>query len=349
MTSPRLQDLTFEQLQDHLLEDGLPKFRAVQVWQGLFGEMAASYEDITPLPKTLRAALTLRLPWTRLDLLQLVRSKDRRTAKALFQLEDGETIESVIMIYPERSTVCLSTQVGCAMGCTFCATGLGGFVRNLTPGEIVAQTCFAAKWLKDQGRRLSNLVYMGMGEPLANYDATLRSIRILNDSRGMGIGARSFTISTVGLPDGIDRLADEPLQVNLAVSLHAATDQRRSRLVPVNDRYPISAVLGACRRYIEKTHRRVSFEMTLIENVNDAESDATELANLLQGMLCHVNLIPLNAPTTERSKLGTSSSDRVQAFADVLDRQGIPVSVRSSRGAEIDAGCGQLRARNASN
>jgi len=343
MLSHRLHDLPFGALQDRLAALGHPKYRASQIWQGMFVELADGYRDITTLPKPLRSRLDWELPWTSLKLARFARAQDGDTAKALFQLEDGEMIESVFMIYPKRGTVCLSTQVGCAMACTFCATGLGGFVRHLASGEIVAQACAAARWFAEHDRRLTNLVYMGMGEPLDNYDATLDSIRILNDRRGMNLGARSFTVSTVGIPSGIDRLAKEPLQVNLAVSLHASNDRLRSQLVPVNRQHPIPKLMRACRRYIDSTHRRVTFEMALIREVNDSDTDARELARLLAGLLCHVNLIPLNAsPSTDADP---SSGHRVKAYAAILEQHRIPVSIRDSRGSEIEAGCGQLRAK----
>jgi 23S rRNA (adenine2503-C2)-methyltransferase len=229
------------------------------------------------------------------------------------------------------------------MGCAICATGRGGFVRNLSPGEIVGQVLHVAANVRTEGERLSHVVYMGMGEPFANYDASLGSIRILNDPRGLGLGARSFTVSTVGIVPGIERFADEGLQVNLAVSLHAADDDLRARLLPVDETYPIDRLLAACRTYVEKTRRRITFEIALIDGVNDAPSQAEQLAGRLRGLRCHVNLIPFNP--VPRCAWGRSPEEQVSRFASVLEAHGIPVTVRVRRGVEIQAGCGQLRTR----
>ena len=247
------------------------------------------------------------------------------------------------MDYADRATVCVSSQVGCAIGCPFCATGQSGFVRDLTPGEIVAQALFVARELRARGRRLSNVVFMGMGEPLANTDAVLAAIRSLNDPRGFGLGARSFTVSTAGVVPGIDRLGQEPLQLNLAVSLHAAEDALRDSLVPLNRKYPLDVLLNACRRYLGRTHRRITFEIALLAGINDRPHHARAVVERLENLLCHVNLIPAN-PLPERRDLRRSPPAAVHAFAEILTTSGIPTTVRDSRGAEISAGCGQLRA-----
>jgi len=337
-----LQDLAFEELQAHLAD--LPRFRAEQIWQGVHQQLAESYEAITTLPAALRGTLAETLPFTVAHVVADSSSEDGRTAKSLHRLEDGASVESVLMIYDSRATVCVSSQVGCAVGCPFCATGRSGFVRDLTVGEIVAQVLHAARELRRLERTLTNVVYMGMGEPFLNYDAVLGSIRILNDPRGFGLGARSFTVSTAGIIPGIERLSAEGLQVNLAVSLHAGTDELRSRLIPLNRRYPLDDLLQACRRYADRTHRRISFEVALMDGVNDVPEHAKDLAERLRGLLCHVNLIPYN-PTSD--ELAAASEEAMQAFAGVLERAGIPTSVRQSMGSEIEAGCGQLRAREA--
>jgi 23S rRNA (adenine2503-C2)-methyltransferase len=276
----------------------------------------------------------------------------------LFALRDGATIESVLMAYETRRTACISTQVGCGMGCVFCATGQDGYVRNLTAGEILGQVLYFAREVLDAGaggsdrhtqRKPSaghpntNVVLMGMGEPLANYAATWQAIETLADARGFHLGARRITLSTVGLVPGIQRMATEELPVNLAISLHAAEDGLRGQLAPINARYPLSTLMAAVRGYIEKTGRRVTFEYALISGVNDSPEQSRQLVTLLRGVLCHVNLIPLNQ--TRASPLRPSSRDKVESFRQELEAAGIPTTVRLRRGIEIEAGCGQLRQR----
>jgi len=246
------------------------------------------------------------------------------------------------MLYPERATVCVSCQVGCAVGCAFCATGLGGLTRNLTTGEMVQQTVDAARRARQVGRELTNLVMMGMGEPLHNYGPSIAFLKILNDHDGFDFGARRMTLSTSGVVPRIDALADEPLQLNLAVSLHAPNDALRSRLMPINDRYPIAELMGACDRYIAKTGRRVSFEYALMRGINDSDEIGAELAVLLRGKLCHVNIIPLNPVDVLPYERPEAAG--IERFAGILRDAGIPVTVRYSRGVEIAAACGQLRA-----
>jgi len=269
MPEPTLLDLPFDALRDRIVELGEPAYRAEQIWQGVYRDLATSYDEITTLPSGLRRGLEDRLPFG-LPLPEGAQeSADRRTRKTLLRLADGERIETVSMDYDERRTVCVSTQVGCAMGCRICATGQSGFTRDLTAGEIVAQVLHVARDLGQVGERLTNVVYMGMGEPFANYDATLTSIRILNDPRGFGLGARSFTVSTVGIVLGIERFAGEGLQANLAVSLHAANDALRERLLPINRTHPIGPLIRAFRQYVERTNRRITFEVALIDGIND--------------------------------------------------------------------------------
>jgi len=343
MTRATLLDLSFDALRDRLVAVGAPPYRAQQIWQAIYRDLAASYEEMTTLPGRLRDELADRLPFGRPTVETRQESADGRTTKTLLRLADGEAIEVVAMRYADRRTACISTQVGCAMGCAICATGGSGFSRDLSIGEIVDQVLHVADLLRSEGQRLTHIVYMGMGEPFANYDATLGSIRILNDSRGFGLGARSFTVSTVGLIPGIERLAGEDLQINLAVSLHAADDALRSRLLPINRTYPIDRLLAACRAYGERTRRRITFEVALIDGVNDAPSHATRLAERLRGMRSHVNLIPFN-PVPD-SEWKPSPAEQVNSFAEILRERSIPVTVRVRRGVEIQAGCGQLRAR----
>ncbi|MFZ5917419.1 MAG: 23S rRNA (adenine(2503)-C(2))-methyltransferase RlmN [Chloroflexota bacterium] len=322
---------------------GEPAFRAQQLWDWIYQSLADDFDSMRNLPLALRSRLVDHF---RLDSLRLgaqEASDDGETIKLLFELVDGRTIETVLMRYAHRCTVCISTQVGCAMGCPFCATGQGGFERNLAKGEIVAQVLYAARAFRDQGAALSNVVVMGMGEPLVNYRATLAAIRRLMDEKGFNMGARRFTLSTVGFVPGIQRLSREGLQVGLAVSLHAPTDARRNELVPLNRRFPLGQLLPACRDFVERTGRRVTFEYALVQEVNDWPEQAEELANLVRGLRCHVNLIPLNpAPG---SPFVASEPSRVRAFQEVLERRRVPTTVRLRRGIDIQAGCGQLRTR----
>lgn len=344
MNRETLLDLSTAQLTTMLAGCGEPQYRGDQIRHAIYRDLVSDYEAISTIPKKLRASLAHSLPFQPLQPIDSVISRDRRTRKTLFRLLDGETIEAVLLFYEERRTVCLSTQVGCAVGCSFCATGTGGFTRDLVAGEIVAQALHFARELREQGEHLTNIVYMGMGEPFLNYEATMKSLRILNDPGGFSLGARNFTLSTVGIVPGIEQFAREGLQANLAVSLHAGDDALRNRLVPINQRYPLGDLIRACRSYIEQTHRRVTFEVALIGGMNDSSEAAAKVATLLSGLLCHVNLIPLNPVPT--SPLRPSSRERTTAFALILEGAGIPVTVRLGRGIEIKAGCGQLRARN---
>ena len=293
---------------------------------------------MTELPAGLRSSLAELLP-SALETELVSSTDDHKTTKWAFRLFDGAAIETVLMRYRDRVTVCVSTQAGCAMACSFCATGQGGFRRQLSTGEIVEQVVLAARAAKP--RRLSNVVFMGMGEPLANYDRVLAAVRRLNGP--LGIGARKLTLSTVGIVPGIRRLAAEPLELGLAVSLHAANDALRDQLVPINRRYPLGALADACEDYVEATHRRLSFEWALIDGVNDRELDVSQLAAYARPLRAHVNLIPLN-PTPGYLVRG-SSPERVAAFAEGLAAEGVVVTVRSTRGREIDAACGQLAVR----
>jgi 23S rRNA (adenine2503-C2)-methyltransferase len=275
-----------------------------------------------------------------LTLVTTLASSDRQTVKSLFKLPDGKSIEAVLMRYNKRNTLCISSQAGCAMGCVFCATGQMGFKRHLSSGEIVAQVMYYARQLNDENNVVTNIVLMGMGEPFHNYENTLDAIDRLNDQEGYALGARRFTISTVGLVPAIRRFAAEKRQINLAISLHAADDDLRSSMLPVNKRYPIDELLLACREYIAVTGRRVTFEWALINEVNDTPEQAILLAKKLKGMLCHVNAIPLN-PTMGYSGQATSHA-RAELFKKILEEHGISCTIRLRRGIDIQAGCGQL-------
>lgn len=351
-----LYDLSHSELAELLSQWGEPRYRADQVWSWLYRSLVSGSDEMGNLPLELRSRLAAATEVAVLSPLLESRSASGHTSKVLFRLRDGNTVEAVLMGYHGRRTVCVSTQAGCGMGCTFCATGQGGLARNLSGGEIVAQVLYFARQLRQReienaeagGRRqslpshpITHVVLMGMGEPMANYEATWRAIGTLADERGYHLGARRMTISTVGIVPGIRRLTHEGLPVNLAISLHAADDTLRSSLVPVNRRYPLSELMNAVRDYVKVTRRRVTFEYALIAGVNDSSSQARKLGVMLADILCHVNLIPLNP--TPGSKLQASSRERVSAFRDELERHGIPTTVRMRRGLDIQAGCGQLR------
>ena len=343
MSRPLIYDLSLPDLSDLLHAWGEPAYRARQVWKHVYSRLAPSPQALSDLPRSLREHLAETLDFEGLHPLAEAASADGGTSKTLFALPDGERVEAVLMRYERRRTICISTQVGCAMGCVFCATGQMGFQRNLSPGEIVAQVMAYARRLQATGEHLTNIVVMGMGEPFHNYGGTMAALDRLNDPEGFGFGERRMTISTVGLIPGIDRFAAEKRQINLAVSLHAATDELRSRLLPVNRRYPLEPLFEACRRYVQATHRRISFEWALIEGVNDGTDQALALAELARGLNCHVNLIPLN-PTHGYSG-GATTRERAQAFREALESHGIPATVRMRRGIDIQAGCGQLATR----
>ncbi len=363
-TKPTILDLGRSELEREIVDSfGQSRYRAKQIWQALHRECIDDFDAITTLPKTLRNELSERYVVDPLEKVLHLTSRDGSTDKALFRLPDGELIETVLMRYKAdshrkaRKTVCVSTQAGCALGCTFCATGQQGFRRQLSVGEIVAQIIFMQRVALaedraevEDGRRdlgsvqgVTNVVFMGMGEPLANYDNTMAAIRSINYANGLAVGARHITLSTVGLAPQIIQLAGENIQINLAVSLHAPDDETRSETMPINRRYPLSVLLDACRRYVESTDRRIFFEYVLLKGQNDTISHARKLGNLLSGMLCHVNLIPVN-PTSDGPYERTSRDD-AELFQVELRRFGVPSTVRIEKGIDIDAGCGQLRAR----
>ena len=347
-----IYDLDLPSLENLLKEWNEPAYRAKQIWQGLYQHLYSSPEQFSNLPNSLRTKIADHFTFNPFSIKTYLDSSDKSTRKTLFQLPDGNLIEAVLMRYGDpaddhetrttktRRTLCISTQAGCAMGCVFCATGQLGFKRNLSSGEIVAQVMYYAQMLKEQDETVSNIVFMGMGEPFHNYDNVMAAIDRLNDQDGYRLGARRMTISTVGLVPQIKRFADEHRQVNLAISLHAADDDERLAIMPVNKRYKIDDVIEACKYYIEKTHRRVTFEWALISGVNDTPEVAQKLASRLKGLLCHVNAIPLN-PTQGYDGEATDRQ-RAQIFVDTLEQAGIPCTIRMRRGIDINAGCGQL-------
>ena len=337
---------------------GEPAYRASQVLAGAHLPTATSFDDLTDLPRALRDDLGAGFDFSSVVGSHVLVADGGQTAKAVHQLADGQRVESVLMHYPAhgraaaRTTICISSQAGCAVACPFCATGQAGFGRQLSPGEIVDQVLHwhRSPWLAlgqdwRPGSRTGhyNIVFMGMGEPLNNADRVFEAVHLLNDPRRLGVGARHITVSTSGVVPGIDRMVDELPQVNLAISLHAADDQLRDELVPINRKWPIAAVVGAGRRFAEVTRRRVSLEYVLIDGVNDSPRQAARLASLAAGWLCHVNLIPLN-PTPGSRWSGTSAAG-VSAFAASVHSAGVPVTVRDTRGREIEAACGQLHAQ----
>ncbi len=342
MIKTNLKDFTISELEKIISDMGEKRFRAKQIFKWLY-DGAESYEEMTNIPKRLIEKLDEKYSVNNLKIEQKFVSRIDETRRYLLQLDDGNFVESVLMKYHHGYTICVSSQVGCAMGCAFCASTVGGRVRSLTAGEIIGQVMTVQK---DLGLRISNIVMMGMGEPLDNFDNVMRFLENVNNPLGLNIGHRHITLSTCGLVDKIYELADRKLQITLSISLHAPNDEKRSAIMPVNKKYNIETLLKACRYYIEQTGRRISFEYTLIRGVNDNEAEARELLKLIKGLLCHVNLIPVN----EVKESGFSASDRnaVEKFRAVLEKGGISATVRREMGADISAACGQLRAnRNA--
>lgn len=343
-----LHDLTFSMMEKLLLQDGVSPTHAKPLWRALYRDPIVDVTQAAhfpaPLQKWLQAGLQRQ--HCTLDTLKLAKtekSSDGLTNKFLLELNDGQQIETVVMGYTGRFTACLSTQVGCAMGCVFCATGQMGFSRHLRPGEIVAQVMFANQFLRENGHPpLRNLVLMGMGEPLHNYEGVISALEVISNSRGIGIAPSKISISTVGVVPGILKLADEPHPYNLAVSLHASTQERRASIVPASKRWSLSELMDACKTYASKTGRKIFFEWTLIAGVNDSIEQATELATLLQNLPAHLNLIPLN-PTNGYEGSATNSP-AVFEFQKVIQEADIPCTVRQRRGIDVAAGCGMLSA-----
>ena len=363
LNKPSILDLEKEDLNKIVAESGEKPYRAEQLWRSIYKECNLDFSEITTLSKNFRNFLSTKFRIGTLEKKIHINSIDSSTTKLLFGLNDGELIESVLMRYTSdygkkgRKTACISTQAGCALGCTFCATGQQGFRRNLTSGEIIEQVLQLQKIaLKEdlleveQGKRkkgeiqgITNIVYMGMGEPLANYKNTIKSVKNVIDNSGINIGSRHITISTVGLVPQIKKLSKEKLQINLAISLHAPDNKTRSETMPVNKRFPIEELIDVCHYYVEQTNRRIFFEYILLEDQNDSISNAEKLGKLLNGLHCHVNLIPVN-PTTN-GVYGRTDDNANRLFQGVLKRFGIPSTIRVEKGIDINAGCGQLRER----
>ncbi|MGO4370414.1 23S rRNA (adenine(2503)-C(2))-methyltransferase RlmN [Paenibacillus sp. 2TAB19] len=339
---PFIYDYTLEQLQEWVKENGEPAFRAGQLFDWLYVKRVKSFEDMTNLPKQLRDKLEDQFQFVTLTEITKFESKDG-TVKFLFGLHDNHAIETVIMRHNYGNSVCVTTQVGCRIGCTFCASTLGGLKRNLTAGEIIAQVVTAQQMLDATGDRVSSIVIMGSGEPFENYEATMTFLRNMIHEKGLNIGQRHITVSTSGIVPSMYKFADENTQINLALSIHAPNDTLRSKLMPVNRRFPFEDVMAACHYYIAKTGRRITFEYALIGGVNDRPEHAQELADVLQGMLCHVNLIPVNH-VPERNYVRTPRED-IFEFQRILERNKINATIRREQGHDIAAACGQLRAK----
>ncbi len=340
---PSVYDLNLEDWQEWVKENGESSFRAGQIFDWLYVKRVADFEQMTNLPKVLRDRLKEQFEFVTLTEVAKYESQDG-TVKFLFELSDKNAIETVIMKHNYGNSICVTTQVGCRVGCTFCASTLGGLKRDLTPGEIVAQVVKAQKLLDDKNERVSSIVIMGIGEPFENYDATMKFLRIMIHPKGLNIGQRHITVSTSGIVPSIYRFADENLQVNLAISIHAPNDELRSKLMPVNRRFPFADLVEACKYYIAKTGRRITFEYALMGGVNDQQEHAEELARVLKEMpLSHVNLIPVNF-VVERNFTRTPRED-IFAFQRVLEKSKINATIRREQGSDIAAACGQLRAK----
>ncbi len=331
-----IKDFTLEELQQCFVDMGEKKFRGLQCYQWL-GQGVETFWEMTNLSQELRQKLDQEF-FVSVPKIRKKQVSGDGTIKYLFENHDGTLIETVIMEYKHGTSACISTQVGCNMGCRFCASTIGGKERDLTAGEILDQLIFASK---DMGKRISNVVLMGIGEPLDNYENVIRFLKNVNHEHGLNIGYRHISLSTCGLVDQIRKLAEEQMPITLSISLHSTNNKDRNQIMPVNRKYPIEELLDACRDYVRKTKRRISFEYTLIQGVNDDKTHALELAGLLKGMLCHVNLIPVNA--VRETGLKRPSREAVAAFQQELIKNGINATVRRELGTDIDAACGQLR------
>ena len=332
-----LKDLTHSELCDYFSDIGEKKFRVNQLWKRMYQDCVQDMDSVTEFSEKLRAELNRKARISSVEMLQKQVSTDG-TRKYLFDIRDGYAIESVFMKYKYGNTACISSQAGCRMGCSFCASGIFGLQRNLTPGEMVDQI---VAMQRDTGERIGHVVVMGTGEPFDNYDNLLKAIKIMHDEKGLNIGLRNITVSTCGILNKIRSFTDDLPQVNLAISLHAPTRELRCKLMPIAHSYEMSELLETCKYYMKSTHRRITFEYALIKDVNDTTEHAEQLSTLLKGMLCHVNLIPLNS-VKEKNSQGTDKKF-VKRFATILERQGIDVTVRREMGSDISAACGQLR------
>ena len=330
----------FDELSESLKSLGLPTFRAKQVWQWLQQKGVSSFDEMTNLSNQLRDSLSEQYVIKFCEVERKSVSALDGTVKYLFKLYDGQFIESVLMKYKYGYSLCVSTQVGCRMNCAFCATGVGGFMRNLSASEILSQIHAAQN---DMAIKVSHIVLMGMGEPMDNYENVIRFLKLVNNDDGLNIGMRNISLSTCGVIPGIKKLQDENLQLTLSVSLHAPNDTVRTKLMPVNKKYPVDELLSACREYAQSTSRRISYEYAMFGGVNDSDECAVELANKLKGTLAHINLIPANDVT--ESGLKSSTPERIKRFSEILEKSGRNVTVRRSLGGDIDASCGQLRSK----
>jgi 23S rRNA (adenine2503-C2)-methyltransferase len=324
---------------------GLARYRLTQIYRAATKELAPSFAAISVLPLKLREELTRKLKFSSLELEHEATSGDKQTTKLLFRLADGKEVEAVLMRHRGgRTTACISSQAGCALKCDFCATGQGGFFRNLSSLEIFDQAVDVARRARAEGRTLTNIVFMGMGEPFLNYDRVMESVALLNDAAGFNLGARHMTISTAGVVTSIDRFTDEGIQVNLAISLHAADDTLRTKLMPINKKWPIGKLMAATRAYVARTRRKVFYEYILLGGINDSPDDARQLADLLGGPLHHVNLIPYNATDAPYRRSSPAATSR---FQEILRERGVPSTLRHTMGDDIAAACGQLRVEHA--
>ena len=357
-----IYNLSKSELTNLLDHNGFPSYRADQIWRYLYKNYVINFEEMNNISKELINFLSEKFYIGNLKEVNKIISKDKSTYKSLLRLSDGNVVESVLMNYPSddhrrpRKTICISSQVGCALGCTFCATGQQGFTRNLSSGEIISQIIHFIRLEKDNYfdsilenpdksyKGIKNIVFMGMGEPLANYENTINSIKKLNSNLGLNFGARNITVSTVGLVPQILKLAQENIQINLAVSIHAPDNKTRSETVPINKRYPIEELIKSCNEYIRITNRKIFFEYVMLDGQNDTLDHAKNLGKLLSGMLCHVNLIPVN-PTND-SEYQRSRRETIKAFQSKLGEYNVPSTVRMEKGIEVSAGCGQLAKSN---
>ena len=335
-----IKDYSLDELKEALKELGEKPFRAEQIFKWLYETRVSNFDDMTNLSLELREKLKQTYEIKEFKILKKQVASDG-TRKYLFDVLDGNAIETVLMEYHHGFSICVSSQIGCKMGCKFCASTGIPFARNLTAGEIIEQIMAVER---EAGVRISNIVFMGIGEPLDNYDNVVKAIRIINHPKGLNIGARHISISTSGLVPKIYQLAEENIQCTLSISLHATTDEQRSKMMPVNNTYNIEKLMQACKDYIEKTHRRISFEYALAKENNDNLEDAKRLVKLLKGMLCHVNLIPINK--IENGAYTKSSNENIMKFRDYLNEHGIVATIRRELGSDIDAACGQLRRKN---
>lgn len=335
-----IKDYTLDELKEELKEIGEKPFRAEQIYKWLYEARVSHFDEMTNLSLELREKLKQEYVIKEFNILKKQVATDG-TIKYLFDVLDGNAIETVLMKYHHGYSICVSSQIGCKMGCKFCASTGIPFVRNLTSGEIIEQIMAAER---DENIKISNIVFMGIGEPLNNYDNVVKAIRIINHPKGLNIGARHISISTSGLVPRIYKLAEENIQCTLSISLHATTNEKRSEMMPINNAFPIEELLQACKDYIEKTHRRISFEYALAKENNDNLEDAKRLVKMLKGMLCHVNLIPINK--IENGTYTKSSNENIMKFRDYLNDHGIVATIRRELGSDIDAACGQLRRKN---